>query len=196
MRPQHLAPAVALALVAGWAWGQEGLRPPPDAPWPRWQTRLEVIGPLTPAPSAPNADSPAARPGARVFGDYYLLDLGDAVDGFAGGLRATSGLTVGARGLATGMPPGIGGSGLAWRDRDPMGGRDLSATSLPYLGLGVTGLSLRGGWGVSADIGLAGYDPAGGLRPGRAGAELNAAEEVLRELRLTPVLQLGVSYSF
>jgi hypothetical protein len=187
---------MVLALVAGCAWAQEGLRPPAETPWPRWQARIELIGPLTPAYSAKSADAPAASPGARIFGDYYLLDFGAAVEGFAGGLRATSGVTVGARGLATGMPPGIGGSGLAWRDRDPTNGRDLSATSLPYLGLGVTGLSLRSGWGVSADVGLAGYDPAGGLQPGRAGVELNAAEEVLRELRLTPVLQLGVSYSF
>ena len=185
-----MAGAALLASLAATA--QDGLKPPAEAPWPRWQARIELLGEPLPHRTA-IADPSAAAPGARLFGDYYLLDLPTVVEGFAGGLRATTGLTVGARGLATGMPPGIGGSGLAWRDRSSLDGAETVSASLPYLGLGITGLSLRGGWGISADIGLAGY--GSGLRPGRA-ADLNAAEEVLRELRLTPVLQLGVSYSF
>lgn len=182
--------ALALATLAAAA--QDGLKPPAEPPWPRWQARLELVG--APAPHRLAIDDAAgAVSGARLFGDYYFLGLPASLGGFAGGLRATTGLTVGAHRLATGMPPGVGGSGLAWRGGSGLPGADAASTSLPYLGLGITGLSLRGGWGISADIGLAGY--GSGLRPGRA-ADLNAAEEVLRELRLTPVLQLGVSYAF
>lgn len=192
MRPLRVACVAALTLAAGAAWTQDGLRAPDEPPWPRWQTRLERLGPSTALQPTAAADQGGATSGARIFGDYYLFDLGSAIEGFSGGLRATSGLSVGTRAQATGMPPGIGGSGLGWRDRGGIDSGDLSMTSLPYLGIGVTGLSLRGGWGVSADIGLAGY----GLRPARNNLDLNATEEVLRELRLTPVLQLGVSYAF
>jgi hypothetical protein len=182
----------ALTLATGGAWAQDGLRAPDEPSWPRWQTRLERLGPATTAQPLAAADQGEATSGARIFGDYYLFDLGSAVDGFSGGLRAAGGLSVGARGQATGMPPGIGGSGLGWRGRSGIDAGEQSMTTLPYVGIGVTGLSLRGGWGISADIGLAGY----GLRPARSDPDLNAAEDVLRELRLTPVLQLGVSYAF
>lgn len=192
MSPPRRTMVALLALAALAAAAQDGLKPPAEPPWPRWQARLERLG--APAPYQPAIDDAGgAVPGARLFGDYYLLGLPASLGGFAGGLRATTGLTVGARGLATGMPPGVGGSGLAWRGSGGLAGADAASASLPYLGLGITGLSLRGGWGISADIGLAGY--SSGLRPARA-TDLNAAEEVLRELRLTPVLQLGVSYSF
>ncbi len=189
--PRRTMAAVAL-LASLAAPAQDGLKPPADTSWPRWQARVERLGSVLPYQAA-IADAAAAASGARVFGDYYLFDLPSVVDGFAGGVRATTGLTVGARGLATGMPPGAGGSGLAWRDRGHHDGSDAASAPLPYLGLGFTGLSLRGGWGISADIGLAGY--GSGLRPARS-ADLNAAEDVLRDLRLAPVLQLGVSYSF
>jgi hypothetical protein len=65
--------------------------------------------------------------------------------------------------------------------------------AVPYLGLGYTGLSARGGWGFSADLGLIGSARGQGLQFNRAGPSL---DEVLRDMRLTPVLQLGVSYSF
>jgi len=55
-------------------------------------------------------------------------------------------------------------------------------------------MSLRGGWGFTADVGLA---TGSGLRTGRD-AELGAQglDELLRELRLRPVLQVGASYAF
>jgi hypothetical protein len=67
----------------------------------------------------------------------------------------------------------------------------VDASAIPYLGVGYTGMSLRGGWGFSADVGLVGS----GVRLGRPIAG-NQVDELLQELRLTPMLQLGVSYSF
>ncbi len=69
-----------------------------------------------------------------------------------------------------------------------------AGTSLSYLGIGYSGQSLRGGWGFSADLGLVSSLSLGGLR---LGASRNSgAEDLLRDLRLKPVLQLGLSYSY
>ena len=68
-------------------------------------------------------------------------------------------------------------------------------SAVPYIGVGYSGISLRGGWGFTADFGLAGI--TGGLRVRRDGTlGMQSAEELLRELRLTPVLQFGASYAF
>ena len=69
-------------------------------------------------------------------------------------------------------------------------------SAVPYVGIGYSGLSLRGGWGFTADVGLAGT-VGGGLRARRDGAlGSQGVDELLRELRLTPVLQFGASYAF
>ena len=66
--------------------------------------------------------------------------------------------------------------------------------TLPYLGIGYSGMLPTSGWGYS-----------GRYRPGRAepGAASFGAwprrrrfDDVLRELRLAPLVQLGVNYSF
>ena len=68
-------------------------------------------------------------------------------------------------------------------------------STVPYVGIGYSGISLRGGWGFTADVGLAGT--SGGLRPRRDAAfGAQGVEDLLRELRLTPVLQFGASYAF
>ena len=67
-------------------------------------------------------------------------------------------------------------------------------TVQPYLGIGYS-LSTRSGWGFAADLGLGGRRSGDGLRlapTGRGGS----VDRVLDELRLAPVLQLGVSYAF
>jgi hypothetical protein len=102
-----------------------------------------------------------------LLGDYYFTGPGFGAGRVGGGLRATSGLYVGDTG-----------------------------GSAPYLGVGYTGASLRGGWGFTADIGLKGLSAtsSSGLRLGRAPAP--AIDDTLRDLRLAPTLQLGVTYRF
>jgi hypothetical protein len=56
-------------------------------------------------------------------------------------------------------------------------------------------MSLRGGWGFTADVGLA--VDACGLRTRRDGAlGTQGLDDLLRELRLRPMLQVGASYAF
>ncbi len=74
-------------------------------------------------------------------------------------------------------------------------GAEEGNSSVPYLGVGYTGLqSLRatgGGWGFSADVGLVALQPRSAVRFGQQGLS-----DSLRDLQLSPLLQLGASYSF
>lgn len=120
----------------------------------------------------------------RLLGDYYFASIQ--------GLRATGGWigqTSPDGGLRLGSASGIG-----------------PRRNTPYAGLGYStgGINANrwGGWGLSADIGVqaarGGVDPLTGRAldsSGTGGAGGNVAD-LLRELRLTPVLQLGVSYAF
>ena len=71
---------------------------------------------------------------------------------------------------------------------------DASAT--PYLGIGYTGSSLKGGWGISADLGLMAITQSSGVRLGKIFNGNQNLDDSVRELRLSPVLQVGVSYAF
>ena len=68
------------------------------------------------------------------------------------------------------------------------------SASLSYMGIGYTGQTLRGGFSFSADLGLVSNANIAGLRLGRSNAV--GMEDVLRDLRYKPVLQLGLSYSY
>jgi hypothetical protein len=130
-----------------------------------------------------------------VLGDYYFsrarLGLSDVSSGF----RATSGLWLGPRSVALGTPALSGNQSLALTalTRSARSAEQAAEpwSAVPYLGVGWSGASLRGGWGVTADFGFAARS-ATGLRP----ASTQGLDDLLRELRLTPVLHLGVSYAF
>jgi hypothetical protein len=100
---------------------------------------------------------------------------------YLGGLRATGGLLTSTRGLGFGPPP-------SWRDS----GNDSAAA---YVGLGYTGHA-KGGWGITADFGLAAEGNGATNLLGRSLFGTQGFDNTSRELRLSPVLQLGVSYAF
>ncbi|URI09451.1 hypothetical protein MW290_28210 [Aquincola tertiaricarbonis] len=183
--------ALLMATAATAAAAGEGLRvTDTEQAWPRWHARVGVIGPTTRADLS-LASLPRAQ-GAQVLGDYYFAGTGFDASRLAGGFRATSGLLLGSRSAAlsaTAMPS-AGGLSFTRSTLDASG--DASAGTVPYLGVGYTGLSVRGGWGFTADLGLMAL--GGGLRVSRALSP--SVDDVARELRLMPVLQLGVSYSF
>lgn len=192
--------ATAILVLAGVnALAQTGLKIDPEMPWSRWQTR---VGLTTATPNLQATDTLQLR-GARLLGDYYFngpAALGNSR--VAGGFRATSGLLVGVRGAGLAAPalaqPGFGLS-VSWHTlpSTTMPGDNPEPTqTLPYVGLGYTGLSLRGGWTFSADVGLMATSPGAGLRFGRVIGGGQNLDDLVRELRLRPVLQLGMSYSF
>jgi hypothetical protein len=192
-----------LLLATPVALAQNGLRMrddsnTPQVAWPRWQARFGLA-----ASSVIDGGARWQLSAGQLLGDYYWSGLRPSGAGRSGGFRATSGLLLGPRSLALGTPTLASAPGLSLTL--PRGVRLTSAgavdappelwLAVPYLGVGYSGFSLRGGWGFTADVGVAGN--TGGLRTRRDSAlGAQAADDLLRELRLTPVLQVGASYAF
>jgi hypothetical protein len=158
--------------------------------WARWQGRMSVGA--EPAGLKLNTVS--------LMGDYYFTGslLGSRR---AGGFRATSGLLLGPRSQSWLGQPGLNaGSSFSIATQVfgqaatlPAAGESPSDNAtLPYLGLGYTGLSPSGGWSFNADLGLVARSPGNVVKFGRS----QSLDDTLRELRLSPLLQFGVSYSF
>lgn len=189
-----LAVAGPLALISSNATAQHGLNLNAE---PRTERRLQ----LGPVQLGLMVNEPGATARAQLFGDYYLTGPGFGQGDIAGGLRLTSSLVIGPAGgprrATQGLPPVRLGEGLRVASSVRLGpDTDTGRVALPYLGLGYTSLSARDGWGFSADIGLGGVAPSERFRLGRSGPTAAQVENVLNGLRLTPVLQLGVSYAF
>jgi len=157
--------------------------------WSQFQGRLS-LGTASPSlrVDAPGFDTSSLKLSSlSLMADYYLIGT-PAQAGLGGGLRATSGVLFGSRSAPWSSPGGGGAFSVDRRSlgapADPAG----DAGTVPYLGIGYTGLSVKGGWGFSADL---------GVTAGRFGRNLGQSlDDQVRELRLAPVLQLGVSYSF
>lgn len=200
MHSKSVAVVGFLVVAAGpaVAGGGQGLSVDADRlGWPQWQARLQVFSePLT--PELTSFEGASLRPrSAALFGDYYMTR---PYLGQAGGMRVTSGVLTGARGAVFGpgqiTPPGWFGFSTQSRTGPAAASLDASGETLtwPYLGIGYSDSSLRGGWGFSADLGLAAQS-FGLSRTARALGN-QSLDDIVRDMRLTPVLQLGVSYRF
>jgi hypothetical protein len=180
------------ALVSGTQAGQGLTAPPAEALWPQWQARFSVqsAGLSALAGTALLDQSAASVKGAALLGDYYFARPA------LGGFRASGGLMTGPLGSAPWLSAAAGdrvdlavnrvGSPLLTSNAD-------SVATVPYLGVGYTGATWRHGPAITADVGLV-AEHLGGL--GRAVFGNQGFESGMRELRLSPVLQLGVRYNF
>ena len=160
-----------------------------------WQARLQLNSLDASNPLGPRLLS------ANLLGDYYLTGslLGHDT---SGGFRATGGVMLGPLSLLQSSGGlALGDSSLSLRQGLAVGQRNVgvlnpysplldSNSGVSYLGIGYTGQSLRGGWGFSADLGLARPD---GLRLGHS-AQL--VDENWGDTRFLPVLQLGLNFRF
>ena len=201
------AVASGLSLVDARAEG-EGLSADADrVPWARFQSRIAY------APGAPGwrADlAPLERTGLQVsslglLGDVYFGSTPAPRATSVGGFRATSGLLIGARstGLGTVSAPT---NGLLATDRRLFGAAaspftypadpTVDNTTVPYIGIGYSNLSTKSGWHFSADLGVVSQNPGNMVRFGRVFGGSQSLDDVVRDMRLAPVVQLGVSYSF
>ena len=178
---------VALAASTAHAASGEGLQYQADnQAWEGLKGRLTLgtVAPFRADFGAINGEQQKVS-SLSVMGDYYFTRpwLGNS-----GGLRATSGLLLGPRGSLWSSP-----SAMDHRTGLNSGPFDSSADStgtLPYLGVGYTGLSSKGGWGLSADLGLMAI-PRSNMRLGT-----QSLDDTMRDLRFSPLVQVGVSYSF
>lgn len=197
--------AAALPLAPAMAADGDGLAAASaqQQPWARWQGRLSLT--TSSDPWRLGVEGPAVKlSGASLMGDYYFSRSLTGPNQL-GGLRATSGLIFGPRSVPSTGQPGLATGGSAFsiasrsvgRAATPYGNDPASDNAtVPYLGVGYTGLSARGGWAFSADLGVVGQGPANAGRLGRSGSSGPTLDDLVRDLRMTPLIQLGVSYSF
>ncbi len=198
--------ATLVPCAAAWADGA-GLAADADrVPWPRLQGRISYSATTTSWYSglAPGPSSGLKLNGWSVMGDLYFDAAKGSDKAPASGFRATSGVIVGAHSTLWGTAPPS--SGLLSVDRRLFGqssafsasAADLNAdnATLPYIGIGYSGLIARSGWSFSADLGLVSLSPGNAVRLGRVFGGGQSLDDVVRDMRLAPVFQLGVSYSF
>jgi hypothetical protein len=169
-----------------------------QVPWARWQGRLSLV--TTSDPWRLGVEGPSVKlSSATLMGDYYFARSWTGLDR-PGGLRATSGLIFGPRSAPSTGQPGGNAYGSTFSIDSRSAARPLPYSSdvtadnatVPYLGIGYTGLSPRNGWGFSADLGLV----AKGSRLARNSGVGPSLDDAVRDIRMTPLLQLGASYSF
>jgi hypothetical protein len=183
---------------------------------PRWQGRVLLgTGPSSNVlgNSAVTADKAAGFSSGltvrslSVLGDYYFGNrltsrtaLGATSETLGGGFRATSGLLLGQRSGAyplLNLASSTRNFSVDLRSALPLNEpASTDSSAVPYVGLGYTGSSVKGGWGFSADVGVMALNPGSAVKLGRVMGGGQSLDDVLREMRVSPVLQLGVSYSF
>jgi hypothetical protein len=178
-----------------------------SVPWTRFQSRISYA----PGASGWRADlTPFERSGLQVgavglLGDVYFGATPAARATPAGGFRATSGVLIGGRSPWLGAAASPSSSLLATNRRlfgasasAPGYPADTSAESatVPYIGIGYSALSAKSGWRFSADLGVVSQSPGNVVRFGRVFGGSQSLDDVVRDMRLAPVVQLGVSYSF
>lgn len=157
-----------------------------------WSTRLD---------SPPNRLSNSGWLPDSTLSDGLNLQraaLGNIYFSRFAGLRATGGVLGLSRSTA-GRVLVTGGVTLPFTVDRPgsVTGVEGPAQALPYLGLGYSSRWLTGPtsatstWGVSADLGLMAASPRSAVRLGQQGLD-----DTLRELRLAPMVQFGVSYTY
>lgn len=179
---------VLLAALSNPARAGDGLQADDGtALWPSWQARLTLTM------ADPPYGGPRTLRQASLLGDLYLLTHRSAPQsGWRGGLRATSGLVAGNLGLAA--PVSLAPLALQLQSLNEPAGGDTAVW--PYLGLGYTGLSARSGLSISADLGLVARQPGGAVDVGRALLGQRGLDSALRQLDLSPMVRLGLNYSF
>ena len=186
--------AMTLLCAQGTQASQGLVAPPAETLWPQWQARVavqtSVVTPLGLWQAQDGSRAPRSGQGAAVFGDYYF-----AQPSF-GSFRASGGMLFGAMRGAP-LQQVTTSSRLSLQT---LGGGTATTTenpgAVPYLGLGFTTAAWRNAWSLSADLGWVAEQPSAFGGVGRAIFGNQGWETALREIRLAPVLQLGVRYAF
>ncbi len=154
-----------------------------DPVWPSWQARhLRLTTPLPSTGWWAGVDFNARRDASTnslLLSDYYFSIPGWQLH--QGSLRASSGLMLNTRPTGAGLHVGPSGA---------------TTSAAPYVGLGYAGLSAKGAWTLSADIGLIAESPSGAMQFGRALLGHQSLDAALRDMRLTPLVKMAVNYAF
>lgn len=186
---------IGTVCVAGAAQGLSS--PAADMLWPQWQARITLMtsgaSTLALAPLAESGTAPRGLRGGALLGDYVFARpafgsfraSGGLMSGHLGGLPLATALSGGRFDVSVQRSPAS-----AW-----LPGTETPAT-VPYFGFGFSGGAGLAGLSVSADVGLVAERPEAAIGLGRALFGNQGMERSLRDLRLAPVMQLGVRYTF
>jgi hypothetical protein len=190
--------AAAAQTLALSAWGNDGLSATlPESAWPRWHTRM-VVGTTDATPRALSfgRESGTGLRSASVMSDYYFA-RSTWSPSTQGGFRASGGMFFGSRfeSVASSVPISAV-QPVGWNRQSPYSLTPVEATqgltATPYVGVGYTALSGRGGWGFSADLGVFSQ----GMKLGQSVGARQGLDDMLRDMRFAPLMRVGVSYSF
>ncbi|WP_374590951.1 hypothetical protein [Aquabacterium sp.] len=152
---------------------------------------------------AANGDGLKVR-GVRVLEDYFFSPTSGfrATGGMIGGSSITPWLPSAnplgsARSLSLSVPRLGWGTPVA-NTVDPLdGGSAATSTTVPYVGAGFSGPLEDGAWRFSADLGLISRNPGSASKIGRVLTNgLNSVDDMMHDMRLQPMVQVGLSYSF
>ena len=170
--------ATSLASAAEARAEGDGLATSADrVPWARFDARI-VASPSWRADLLPFERSGLRIGGVGLLGDVYFGGAATDRRASAAGFRATSGIVIGSRA--------------------PFGLADASAdiSTVPYVGVGYSNAWPKSGWRFNADLGVVSRSPGNVTGIGRVVGGSQSLDDLVRDLRLAPVVQLGVSYSF
>ncbi len=137
--------------------------------------------------------------GVQMLGDYYFAFTDPTASAAApSGLRATSGLLL--RGASGGLVLPGRQAGVLSIGRGHAGlldaGNDGLNQATPYVGIGYSSSFAQNRWSVSADLGLVSRSSAQSIRLGRTDGIGQSLDGFLRDPQMSPMLQLGLTYSF
>lgn len=168
--------------------------------WPHWEGRIGVVvdRPVNPLKDSFVLAQPSMSSGLKIrsmhiLSDYYL----------EGGFRATAGLLRGDTGQSWWTSDGTGGGlNLSLQRLDNLGLMNGNSSSdqqtTPYLGAGysnsLTLNGMRSAWRFNADLGFVNINANNHL--GQVFQGDRTLDDLVREMRLRPVVKVSVGYSF
>jgi len=196
--PLVLLAAASACLCSASALASNGLLPPANNTlWPSLSARVTIQT----AAVSPLSVAGLVKPGQSLRGAALLGDYVFAQPSF-GSFRATSGVVFGAHGGA----PTLSASGLGPCSRLGLAHSQGNARALagpadgwhttPYLGLGFSSPLDISGFSLSADLGWVAENTGIGEPGARAPLGVQGSDNQRRELRLSPLLQFGMRYTF
>jgi hypothetical protein len=194
-----LLAGAGLVLAAAPGRAADGLQAPATAAlWPQWQARLSLqstsLSPLSMNRLLEASALQRGVQGAALLGDYYF-----ATPEF-GRFRASGGVMLGAQGGAPLMGSAAEsrwGLAVGSGSFQSLGNAsEYQAGAAPYLGLGFTSSGWHDSLAVTADVGVMSDRPSAMTGLAKVLFGTQGSDYSLREMRLSPVLQLGLRYTF
>jgi hypothetical protein len=199
---------MALAGHAGWAQSQDGQgmawTSPKAAPmWPHWEGRIGVVLDQADVRSPSFSLGLPGSGGLKLRSAHLLSDYH-----FSGGFRATAGLIHGSTSLPWWGKGGLNTAGLnlSLENTDvfnlPTASSSMDDTprTVAYVGAGYSArlndAKAYGVWNFNADLGVISLNSGSIGRLSRVLQGDQGVDELVRDLKLRPVLKVSVDYAF